>query len=249
MARSSVKRAGTRAPSSGAWTLLEAAQNAERLVSSAKRGADQGLRIRKAVQVHEDLLGTLDELDSLRVSCDELGGPGALEAFPAIPKPPVLEDDLLAWWESEDLGVWVDLVSRAANSLESITEAGWSALVESVSPAIPSEHILANLEAASPGLRRECASIRRLLASWDKVASKKLPAPGDAALVGRIAKEIEEGWQALEDAGGAPERLELLTRLSAQPPTVTLADLSEEDWEWLIESDLASAVFLSMWER
>ena len=231
------------------WALIDETRVAEQAVSSAKRGADNSLRIRRAVQAHEQLVETLSDLERLRVPCDELGGPAALEAFPPIPEPPAAAGDDLEWWESEEKAAWETHLNRAANRLEDITKAGWKAFIEALSPAIPADQILSNLEAASPELERECASIRELVATWETLAKKKLPDEGDATNADETAKAIEEGWQALEEAGGAPERLELLTKLSTLPPTITLADLTEDDWEWLLETDLASSVYLSIWEE
>jgi hypothetical protein len=239
-------RVGTKVTNT--WALLDETRVAEQAVSSAKRGADDSLRIRRAVQAHEELLETLDDLERLRVPCDELGGPAALETFPPIPEPPAAVGDDLAWWESEEKAAWESHLNRAANRLEDITKAGWKAFIETLSPAIPAEQILSNLEAASPELERECAAIRELVSTWETLAKKKTPDGGDAAAAEETAKAIEEGWQALEEAGGAPERLELLTKLSTLPPTITLADLTEDDWEWLLETDLASSVYLSIWE-
>jgi hypothetical protein len=241
-------RPRSNAKASKPWRLLEETRVAEQTVSSAKRGADNSLRIRRAAQAHEDLVETLTDLERLRVQCDELGGPAALEAFPPIPEPPAAVEDPLEWWESEERAAWESHLNRAANKLEDITKAGWKALIASISPAIPAEQILSNLEAASPELKRECASIRTLIAAWEALAKKKSPDKGDAASAQATAKAIEDSWVALEQAGGAPERLDLLTKLSTLPPTITLADLTEDDWEWLTETGLASSVYLSIWE-
>ncbi len=230
------------------WALLDATRVAEQAVSSAKRGADDSLRIRKAMQANEDLMETIADLERLRVPCDELGGPAALETFPPIPMPPAPSGDALEWWESEEKAAWESHLNRAANRLEDITKAGWKVFVETLSPAIPPDQILSNLEAASPELARECASIRKLVATWEALARKRSPDKGDAKAAEKTAKAIEDGWQALEEAGGAPERLEMLTKLSTLPPTITLADLTDEDWEWLLETDLASSIYLSIWE-
>ena len=230
------------------WVLLDAAEDAEEAVSSAKQGADKSRQIRLAVQAHEELVETLVDLERLRVPCDELGGPAALETFPSIPEPPAAGRDALEWWESEETSAWESYLNRAANSLESITRLGWTAYIESLSPTIPAEQIMSNLENASPELAHECGAIRELIATWERLSKKKSPDQGDAAVAKNTAKAIEESWQALEEAGGAPEQLELLTKLSTLPPTITLADLTEDDWEWLIETDLASSVYLSIWE-
>jgi hypothetical protein len=201
-----------------------------------------------AAQSYDELIENLDDLDRLRVACDELGGPAALETFPTIPSPPPVVSNVLAWWESPEMHDWERQLSRAANRLEDITKAGWKALVESLAPPMPAEQILRNLEAASPELRKACASIRKLVETWEGLARKKFPHKGDAATAVATAKAIEEGWQSLEDAGGDPERVELLTKLSSQPPTITLADLTDDDWNWLLETELAGSVYLSIWE-
>lgn len=241
-------KAAARTNDSSPWALLEATRAAEEAVSSAKQGADESRRNRLAVQANEDLVQTLEVLERLRVHCDELGGPAALETFPAIPEPPAAGRDHLEWWESEETSAWESYLNRAANSLENITKLGWTAFLEALSPTVPAEQILSNLENASPELAQECGAIRDLIASWEKLSKKKSPDRGDAGAAEKTAKAIEESWQALEEAGGAPERLELLTKLSTLPPTITLADLTEDDWEWLVETDLASSVYLSIWE-
>lgn len=249
-ARSTKARPGTggRVATDAPWPLLERTQVAESIVSSAKRGADDNLRVRKAVQASDDLMETIEILERLRVPCDELGGPAALETFPEIPPPPPVVGSPLDWWESHERSSWESILNRASNRLEDITKAGWKAFIEAHHPTIPSEQILSNLEVASSELKRECASIRKLIATWETLARKRLPEKGDAATAERTAAAIEQSWQTLEDAGGAPERLDLLTKLSTQPPTITLADLSEEDWEWLLETELAGSVYLSIWE-
>jgi hypothetical protein len=231
-----------------AWRLLDQVKIAEQEVISAKQGAAHDLKVRQAAQAHDELVETLDELDLLRIACDELGGPSVLETFPAMPPPPPVKDDALAWWDSTEMHDWERQFGRAANKLEDITKVGWTAMLASLMPTMPAEQVLANLEAASPELRKACSQIRKLIAAWGDLARKKIPEKGDAAAAQATARAIEESWQALEDAGGAPERLELLTSLSAQPPTITLADLTEEDWAWLIETELANSVYLSIWE-
>lgn len=217
-------------------------------MSTAKRGADHEVRVKKALQSSEGLLESLTELERLRVACDELGGPAQLEAFPVIPAPPPVGSDALEWWESSMMDDWERQISRAANRLEDITKVSWKALLAGLAPAMPGEQILRNLESASPELRKACNSIRKLVAKWEALARKPRPERGDAAAAENTARAITDGWQALEEAGAAPERLDLLTRLSTQPPTITLADLTEEDWEWLLETELASSVYLSIWE-
>ena len=246
--RTAKPKAATKETGGSPWALLEATIAAEESVSSAKQGADKSKRIRLAVQAHEGLVETLDDLERLRVHTDELGGPAALETFPSIPEPPKAGRDPLEWWESEETSAWESYLNRAANSLENITRLGWTAYIEALSPTIPAEQILSNLENASPELAHECNAIRELIASWEKLSKKKSPDNGDAAAAEKTAKAIEESWQALEEAGGVPERLELLTKLSTLSPTITLADLTEDDWEWLIETDLASSIYLSIWE-
>lgn len=230
------------------WPLLEAARSAERSVSSAKRGADHDLRVKRARQSSEGLLESLTDLERLRVACDELGGPAKLETFPSIPAPPPVGSNVLDWWESSAMDDWERQIFRAANRLEDITKADWKALLASLAPAMPGEQVLGNLESASPELKKACASIRKLVAKWETLTRKPRPEKGDAAAAESTAIAIADGWQALEEAGGAPERLDLLTRLSTQPPTITLADLTEEDWEWLLETELAGSVYLSIWE-
>ena len=250
MAGSSTRRkASGPAASTQVWTLLEETRVAELAVSSAKRGADNSLRIRKAVQAHEEVMGTIEDLERLRVPCDELGGPQALESFPPIPEPPPASGDALDWWESEEKSTWESHLNRAANRLEDITKAGWKALLESLSPAIPAEQVLENLETVSPELRAECESFRELVTAWHTLARKQSADEGDAVRAQEVASAITEGWEALEAAGGAPERLELLTKLSTLPPTITLADLTEDDWEWLLETEIAGSVYLSIWEE
>lgn len=230
------------------WPLLEAARSAERSVTSAKRDADHDLRVKRAQQSNEGLLESLIDLERLRVACDELGGPAKLETFPPIPAPPPVEGDALDWWESSAMDDWERQLARAANRLEDITKAGWQALLASLAPAMPGEQVLRNLESASPELQKACASIRKLVAKWETLTRKPRPEKDDSAAAKSTARAIADGWQALEEAGGAPERLDLLTRLSSQPPTITLADLTEEDWEWLLETELAGSVYLSIWE-
>lgn len=237
-----------RTSASGPWALLDVTRDAENSVSRAKQGADNSRRIRLAIAAHEELVETLDLLERLRVECDELGGPAALEAFPPIPEPPTPGRDDLEWWGSDETSAWESHINRAANTLQNITKLGWTAFIEELAPTIPAEQILSNIANASPELEQQCAAIRELIASWQNLAKKKSPDKGDAAAAEETANALEESWQALEEAGGAPERVELLTKLSTLPPTITLAELTEDDWEWLIETDLARSVYLSIWE-
>lgn len=240
----------TQATAPGDWELLTEITGAEQAVMDAKRDADREFKVRRAIQVHEGLCETLDDLDRLRVSCDDLGGPGMLESFPSIPLPPKPGRNALTWWGSAETDAWIREVERSADRLEQILKVGWSGLLTSLGPPIPGENILSNLEAGSPDLKRACKKVRDLISEWDDLLRKELPDQGDVAAAEAVARSIAESWESLGDAGAETERLELLTRLSSQPPSVTLLDLTQEEWDWLFEeSGVAGSIYLTIREN
>lgn len=232
------------------WELLTQTTSAEQAVMDAKRGADEEFRVRRAIQANDELCEALDELERLRVACDDLGGPGRLEPFPSIPPPPKPGRNPLTWWGSDTTDAWIRQVTQSADRLAEILKVAWSALLTDLAPPMPGENILSNLEAASPDLKRACNEIRDLIARWDDLVRKRLPDEGDVAEAEAVARSIAESWESLGGAGAASERLELLTRLSSQPPSVTLLGLTQEEWDWLFEeSGVAGSVYLTIREN